>query len=107
MKMVIRVPEEERVKAYLDPRPVSEGGDGGKFMKIRMGSEGRESYVGVGGYFNSFLKLASNIALDPGFRGDKSDSPLFMTDEAEKSTTASLLSNPIIQLIYRLIIKFK
>ena len=91
------IPEEERVKAYLDPRPVSEGGDGGKFMKIRMGSEGRESYVGVGGYFTSFLKLASNIALDPGFRGDKSDSPLFMTDEAEKSTTASLLSNPIIQ----------
>ena len=91
------VPEEQRTKAYLDPRPVAEGGDGGKFMKIRIGSEGRESYVGIGGFWTGFLKLASNIALDPAFRGDKSDSPLFMTDEVGKGTTASLLSNPIIQ----------
>tara|TARA_E500000305_G_scaffold111698_1_gene126874 strand:- start:4657 stop:9693 length:5037 start_codon:yes stop_codon:yes gene_type:complete len=91
------VPEEQRTKAYLDPRPVSEGGDGGKFMKIRIGNEERESFVGIGGFFTGFLKLASNIALDPGFRGDKSDSPLFMTDEVGKGTTATLLSNPVVQ----------
>lgn len=91
------VPEEQRTKAYLDPRPVAEGGDGGKFMKIRLGTEDRESFVGIGGFWTGFLKLASNIALDPAFRGDKSDSPLFMTDEVGKGTTATLLSNPIVQ----------
>lgn len=94
----IGVPEEERHKLYLDPRPTSEGGDGGKFMKFKIVDPftKTESFVGPGSFWLSALRLTGTILGDPAFRGDKADSPLLLQSEEPKSTTAKLLKNPII-----------
>jgi len=86
------VPEAERAKLYLDPRPTSEGGDGGKFMKIQIG----EDFIGPGSFWVSALKLTGTILGDPAFRGDKADSPLFFQSEEPRPVTANLLRNPIV-----------
>jgi len=86
------VPESERSQLYLDPRPTSEGGDGGKFMKLKVG----DNFVGPGSFWLSALKLTGNILGDPAFRGDKADSPLLLQSEEPRGTTANLLRNPIV-----------
>ena len=42
----------------LDPRPVSEGGDGAKFMTVEINGQN----VGIGGFWTSMIRLIGNTA---------------------------------------------